>query len=48
MEISSFGSIDMAGIANHTSDFIGGFFGEMDANDERVDDSIPRFSRTQA
>ena len=24
----------MAGLANHTSDFIGGFFGETDANDE--------------
>ena len=28
--LTSFGSIDMAGLANHTSDFIGGFFGEND------------------
>ena len=27
--LTSFGSIDMAGLANHTSDFIGGFFGEL-------------------
>ena len=36
--LTSFGSIDMAGLANHTSDFIGGFFGENDENDEKNGD----------
>lgn len=35
--LTSFGSIDMAGLANHTSDFIGGFFGEfVEENDLKI------------